>query len=481
MDENNDESASQDEVDSSSGNEVEPKLKYERLVNDVQGILQKEIVSYVAYDSKIICVGTEWGIVHLLDHQGNTIRNQHLKAHTVAVNQISIDTRGDFIATCSDDGKAYAYGLYTGEHAIELSIGRCVKSIAIDPYYYKLGAHRRIVTGDDRLMLHEKKLLASVKSTLLYEAVGKVQNIRWQDRFIAWACDVGVRVYDIISRTSLVLIKWNRTADVMPEKFPCCLNWKNNTTLLIGWVDTVRVCKIERRNSVIKDLPEFVVHPTVTFTTEYFVCGICPLDTTQLVILGYVKEKDEEGKSQRPRTCILQAEETKYVEMYEDKLSLYGFENCDCNDYQLECLTDENRFIIASRKDIVVASVYDCDERIEWLTEHKKFEKAMELVTINERYLQRNTMQLVGRKYIDHLMTQKVYSKAGELCSRILGNNKELWEYEVFKFARAGQLRAVSQYLPVTNEHKLDPQIYEMVRKRVKIRGEEDSQYELLF
>ncbi len=457
-------SEEQEDDSSSSTDEVEPKLKYERLSNDLQAILRKDAVSCVAFHPKIICIGTRWGLVHLLDHQGNTVHNEHLRPHTVAVNQISMDANGDFIATCSDDGNAYAYGLYTSEHVQELNNGRCVTSVAIDPLYHRLGTNRRFVTGDDRLMLHEKKSFPSrIKSTILYEAVGRVQNIKWQDRFIAWACDVGVRVFDIVSRTPLVLIKWNRSENIIPENYPCCLSWKDNITLLIGWVDTVRVCQIEKRNSIIRELPEFSVNPVSTFQIDYFVSGICPLDSSQLVILAYVKEKDEGGKALRPLMYILQAEDSKYVEVYTDNLSLRGFPDYVCNDYHFECLVDENRFIIASPKDVVVASIYDFDDRIEWLVEHDKFEEAMELVVTKERYLQRNNLLAIGRKYVDYLLSRKEFVKAAELCAKVLGSNKELWEIEVFKFAKAGQLRAVSQYLPIGPEYRLNKHIYEMV------------------
>lgn len=70
-----------------------------------------------------------------------------LQAHTVAVNQISIDRKGDFIASCSDDGKVYICGLYNGENNDNMSLGRLVKSIAIDPSYYKGGNNRKFITG----------------------------------------------------------------------------------------------------------------------------------------------------------------------------------------------------------------------------------------------------------------------------------------------------------------------------------------------
>jgi len=128
-------------------------------------------------------MGCTWGAIHLLDHQGNaalqdvnlqgrtgseaTVSPDEFKSslssgsqdayhkkvgsgvqgHSVAVNQISIDSNGDFIATCSDDGKVFVHGLYSTENNHSLSIGRLVKSIAIDPNYYKPGSGRRFVTG----------------------------------------------------------------------------------------------------------------------------------------------------------------------------------------------------------------------------------------------------------------------------------------------------------------------------------------------
>nr|XP_017034728.1 vacuolar protein sorting-associated protein 41 homolog isoform X3 [Drosophila kikkawai] len=52
---------------------------------------------------------------------------------------------------------------------------------------------------------------------------------------------------------------------------------------------------------------------------------------------------------------------------------------------------------------------------------------------------------------------------AARLCLRMLGNNKALWEEEVFKFVKCQRLRSVSAYLPTSEDCKLDPHVYEMV------------------
>ncbi|CAG2062815.1 unnamed protein product [Timema podura] len=445
--------------------EDEPKLKYVRMTNDLRNILTKDSASCIAVHPKLVCVGSRWGMIHILDHQGNNVRSTELRAHTVAVNQISIDLNGDFIASCSDDGKVFICGLYSAEESNTVVIGRLVKSVAIDPYYCKPGYGKRFITGDERLVLHEKTFLSRLKSTVLSEAEGSVQTIKWNGHFVAWASDIGVRVYDITAKHSLGLIKWNRNIDVSPEHFRCNLCWKTETTLLVGWVDTVRVCKIRKRSQLeinSRDDPEFVVQQVSMFKTDFYICGIGPLDSN-LVILGYGKELDTDGKAQRPQLYVIDAKDEDYVELSTDSLTLRGFQEYKCNDYHLECLIEENRFFIVSPKDVVAASPYDADDRLQWLMDHCKYEAALEAVTQFEgRDLKRHTLVEVGRAYLDHLLAKNKFDDAGKLCLKIYGNNKLLWKDDVFKFARVQQLRAVSKYLP-RGDNALDPHVYEMV------------------
>lgn len=92
-------------------------------------------------------MGSHWGVIHVLDHQGNSIEGKELKAHTVGVNQISIDENGEFIATCSDDGRVLVHSLFSKESNIHLILGRLVKTIALDPFYSKFSSNRRFITG----------------------------------------------------------------------------------------------------------------------------------------------------------------------------------------------------------------------------------------------------------------------------------------------------------------------------------------------
>lgn len=132
-----------------------------RLQNDVSEILEKHASSCLALHPKFVCIGTVWGSIHLLDHLGNKVRNaRSLKAHSVAVNCLDIDARGDFVASCSDDGIVRVCGFYKDDSDYDIQTGRLVKAVAIDPNYGKTGTGKRFITGEERLILHEKTFLS---------------------------------------------------------------------------------------------------------------------------------------------------------------------------------------------------------------------------------------------------------------------------------------------------------------------------------
>ncbi|XP_063361888.1 vacuolar protein sorting-associated protein 41 homolog [Cydia amplana] len=450
----------------------EPKLKYDRMGNDVQNILLKDAVSCICVHTKFICLGTQWGVIHLLDHEGNTVplsqdgKDKELQAHAIAVNRISVDLNGEYIASCSDDGKVLVYGLYTDDNAHNLNLGRVVKSVALDPCYFKSGSGRRFLTGDTKLTLYEKTFLNRLRSTVLCECEGHVQAVAWHERFVAWASEVGVRVYDLVARCSLGLIPWEKTSVDSIEDYRCNLLWSAPKTLMIGWVDTIRICVIRKRSQIelqTRDDTEYLVDPVYTFQTDYFISGLGPLEN-QLVLLGVPKECDAETmKAQRPVLAVADYKDCDFSEVSTDSLNIRGYEEYSCNDYYLDMLIEENRFFIVSPKDIVIASPYDIDDRVHWLTEHGRYEKAISVLEEVGGKTNKNSVMTVGVQYLDHLMSKHLYSEAAILCARICKSDKDMWEKQILKFAEVNQLRAVSAYVPKTPEKALSSHLYELI------------------
>lgn len=137
-----------------------------------------------------------------------------MKKHSVAVNAISIDPNGDLVASCSTDGSVHVSSLYSNDPCVTLNTGRHIRAVALDPEACNNTKRCRFITGDDRLTLHERSYtvlgLARLKSQHLCDSEGGVGAVEWSGQFVAWSSDVGVRVYDLKSKRSLGLIRWEK-------------------------------------------------------------------------------------------------------------------------------------------------------------------------------------------------------------------------------------------------------------------------------
>lgn len=443
--------------------EVEPKLKYRRISNDLAAILKKDAASCMAVNSKFIALGSHWGVISIMDHLGNNIKSKELVAHTTTVNQISIDENGDFIGSCSDDGRVIIHGLYSSDYNMNISFDCPVKAIALDPEYYKSGSGRRFIVGENKLILHEKTFMSRVKTTVLHEGDGMIRNIQWVKQFVAWASEFGVRIYDMNARRTISAIKREHNPNLRSELYRCNLRWKNDRCLLIGWADVVKVCEVKekpRLDAGSKDLPYFYVEITRMFTTDFFICGIAPYGNN-LVILSY--SRDDAPENNRPQLRIVEPFQDSFEEICTDVLSLRGFSEYRCNDYHLDCLAGEGSFFIVSPKDVVIAEPTTVEDHIIWLMDHSKFEEAMMAVReAGASNPSTPTLLQVGWAYLDHLLNLQKPDEAARLCVEVIGRDKSLWEEAVYKFARIHRLSALSPYLPRSNP-RLEPVVYEMV------------------
>lgn len=316
------------------------------------------------------------------------------------------------------------------------------------------------------MTLYEKTFLNRVRSTVVCECEGYVQAMAWHERWVAWASEVGVRIYDLAARCSLGLIQWEKSPDRNIEDYRCNLLWSAPNTLMIGWVDTIRICVIRKRSHIelqTRDVTEYLVDPIHTIATDYYISGLGPFND-QLVLLGVPKEPDPNtGKPYRPVLMVADYKDCEFCELSTDHLNIRGFDEYSCNDYHLDMLIEENRFFIVSPKDIVIACPNDIDDRVKWLTETGRFEKALTVLEQVGGKTTKNSVINVGEQYLDHLISEKLFDSAAVLCARICKNDKGLWESQILKFAEVNQLRAISPYIPKTPEKALSPHFYEMI------------------
>lgn len=456
-----------DSEEDSDDDDEEPKLKYQRLGASVTEILKDRAATCLAVAGKFLVLGTDWGNVHVLDTiSGNECKTY--QTHEARVNDISVDKYGDFIASCADDGKVCLRSLYTNEYQ-EMSFDRPVKAVALDPEFSKSKKRQFVVGGlAGELVLNEKGWFGNNTKKVLHAGEGPILTIKWRGIFIAWANDLGVKLFDTSTQQRISYIDRPKGSP-RPDLYKCRLAWKDDRTLLIGWADSVKVALVKDnavpRGQAGSALPSRYCELVAMFTTDFYISGLASFND-DLVLVAYVEEEIE-GDDGKPGVVEAERPELRITtlrneEICSDALSIRGFKAYQPNDYALEMLSDENFFYIVSPKDIVVAKPCDLDDHITWLHTRGEFEEAMKAAEGKEAQLRTHDMLTIRQKYLADLVGQGEYEKAAQNCPQILASDINLWEKWICTFARIKQLKAISHYIPVDNP-RLGANVYAMV------------------
>ncbi|KAH9947191.1 vacuolar protein sorting-associated protein 41 [Amylocystis lapponica] len=372
-------------------------------------------------------------MLHILDLAG-----QHLKsfeAHTASVSDISMDITAEFVASASIDGQVVIHSLSTPESST-FNLKRSLRTVALEPNFAK-SSTRAFVCGGmaGTLVLYEKGWLG-YKDSILHSGEGPIWQVRWRDRLIAWANDLGVKIYDTVSQTRITFI--DRPADSpRADLFKCTLQWQDDSTLLIAWADQIKVARIRARprsTTSAAGQPPFLVEITAVFQLDCMIAGIVPHPTpshiaepsttthssrpgtpasastappslprpalTAFLILAYTPPDislltGNEATSDRAEQARKAAErpDLRIVSrggelLSEDALGISGFERWACNDYVLVEVeagsvkaaagTGERYYVVMSPKDVVVVKPRDWRDHVAWLVERKRYEEALE-------------------------------------------------------------------------------------------------------
>lgn len=448
---------------------------YDRIKNEVSNIISKDAVSCVSVHSKFMAVGTHWGKIYILDHLGNKVQPDVLIANS-SVTQISIDYKGEFIASCSES-KAFIHGLMSNDHNLMLKFERKVEAIAIDPCFASPSSDRKLVTGDDRVVLHSRNFFNKyIRTEIGRPDGGPVRNIKWSGDFIAWATDSCVRVYDVGHKALIAVVKKDHDPRLRPEVYQCSLYFCNPRNLLIAWADSVKICQIKDRpkvqaspsTSFPDNQPDKYMEITSMFNLNFCVAGISSLDKDNIVVL--VVDKDTlETTGSTPQMLVIQPlESLEYIEVSSDILSPKGYRAYQCSDYHLESLTEDGLYFIVCPKDVILAKQREDDDHISWLLERKRFPAALEAIN-NSRNLRKYTLNQVGQQYMDFLIERgndEDIDAAAELSVTVCGKQKSSWD-QVFKtFDAIDRLQSLAPFLPnKSSDFVLSHECYEAVLK----------------
>lgn len=486
----------------------EPKLTYERILNDLSDITRTDTITSSCLHSKLFAIGTLYGRIHVFDHQGNKVNRHELCFHLKSVDSISIDERGEYLASCSSD-RLVVYGLCDGKPYFNMMPDKPLNVVAIDPYFHKPDGGRRFVAGDDRVVLYERGLLTRYKSTVLPSKEQKVKSISWYGQFIAWASDKYVQIFDVEQKAVITRFKKDSDIDYAGD-YTCQFSWKDKKTLLIGWSNTVRVCLIKERSremmneAQLRELPKKYVEIISMFETDFTILGLAPfndnlftlsihnqiprmrrfsqgtqsscnssltsaqssnlsLENSSINTTSNLTDTDQSDVSNnvdnliRPQIHVLETFPNTYNELSKDILTpngcltVYNKNVKKATSYSLMSLHSEGLYFIVCPKDIISAKPRDYDDHIDWLIQHSMLKECHQFAKDFSSELLRHSVREVEELYMNDLMekgTTEHFKEAALLCSSICGSDQESWEVAIKRFSEAHQLKHLLPYLP---------------------------------
>ncbi|KAJ7638224.1 vacuolar assembling protein VPS41 [Roridomyces roridus] len=484
-----DESGSEDESEEDEDDEgdEEPSLKYERIAGALPDLFKKDSASALCISKSSLALGTHGGFVHILDIAGN--RKKSYKPHMASVIDICMDETAEFVATASIDGQVV---IQSPGESYAFDLKRPMRSIALEPNFAKRTSRAFVCGGlAGNLLLYEKGWLGH-KETVLHLGEGPIWQVRWRGRLIAWANDLGVKIYDTVSQARITFI--DRPADSpRADLFKCTLHWQDDSTLLIAWADHIKVARVRARprtntTAASANLPPLLAEITLVLKLDCMIAGLVPHPPSSpadasppcYLILAYTppdtsfldemtedRSKQARKVAERPELRIISP---AGAELAADAISLTDFQHWGCNDYVLAQVggEDEGRcYVVLSPRDIIVAKRRDRRDHITWLVERKRYEEALAEVEKLEADGHSDSDDAVsaveiGQRYIQHLVNDGEFVNAARLTPKVCGHDAKRWEKWIFLFQQQKQLQAIIPYVP-TESPRLDHLVYEMI------------------
>ena len=398
------------------------------------------------------------------------------KKHLASITDISLDD--DFIATASMDGALpvilpLAYTHLPPGHVFVLSLTspetqdldmrRPVRTVALEPGFSQHTTRAFVCGGLSCALVHRERGWLGPRETVLHTGEGPIWQVRWRGRLIAWANDIGVKIYDTASRSRITFI--DRPADSpRADLFRCTLHWQDDATLLIAWADLIKVARVRARTTgpnASADAPSLFVEITAVFQLDCMAAGILPhpmpsgpsvvyddhrsvnsqqskthatRTLTSLLVLAYyppdtsiLRADDAPADTSTQKRKLADRPELRIIsrsgeELANDALSVAGYQSWQCNDYALAKVdgttpdTDaggDQCYVVLSPRDIVIARPRDARDHIAWLVERERYEEALEGIedlsrdSKDPRDEELNAVA-IGTKYVDYLVRQGV-------------------------------------------------------------------------
>ncbi|KAK1922178.1 hypothetical protein DB88DRAFT_497458 [Papiliotrema laurentii] len=458
---------------SDTADDDEPMLKYHKIKGHLSEILARDQASAIALGRRLIALGTQHGMVHILSYEGAKINSY--RPHSANVTSIRIDEEDQVVATASFEGRVLLRSLTSPEtHAFDYH--RPVSALALEPDFNKKSTKAFVCGGmAGKLVLQEKGWLG-YKEQVLHSGEGPIWAVEWRGNLIAWANDLGVKIYDTASGQRIGYVDRGLDAP-RAELYKCSLLWKDDSTLTIAWADHIKVVRIRNRSKdqIESGMPTLTIELTGIYQMDCMVSGIAILGD-RYVVLAYIVPDDGEEHDTPYRRLEAEPPEIRLIdkgeEIMADALELSNYRTKGCNHY---CLAKSGRpgeelFLVVSPSEVIEVRPRDEADHVTWLVDHERFEEAL---TAADAFKTSNGTSIdsrsIGAQYMRHLIAKDEFRRAALLASKVFAQDAKAWTDGIRLFAEHDKLEAILPEIP-TDTPRLEPAIYEEVLRTLLLR-----------
>lgn len=487
-------------------------LKYHRLQGKIPELLRQDNITTTCIEANSIILGTFEGYVHVISFIGEIIKS--FRPHDKPINNISVDSTGYTIASCSDNGTVVIYTLGDQEKEIvnfnEPVKAICLKNIGLDKNLTnnKEKKERSFIVGGNsgQLVYHRTSWFKKKDIVLFNGADSPVSIITWRENIVAWADATQVRLMDINTQSAICFLDCPHGVDI-EHPLPCCLFWESDCDLLIGWADSFRHLELHfgpkklKRNKSSKNKAEIVVdiRDTIAKTVyewqcDFLISGLSTLDADNVILLGYLPPDEEEINGLEYANNLNQPEiqirnRMSGIVVSSDVLPLYG-ELSSLGPWGFKMVTTYNylgntkdaqkwhlsdilncrgglrglapTIFILSPQDFVIGKVRDVNDHITIALKDCNLALAVNLAHNDRISLKNYIFHDILTLYIEDLLDTENYAKASSELSRLISNDVILWERWIYDFAKRKCLLFISSRIPF-DKPRLSTSVYEMV------------------
>ena len=451
------------ELEGEQGRRREPILKYQSLNFDqnIQDIFKRGSATSISTHDRFIAVGFTSGEIALFDFYGNCLQDTPKKVQSTRINQVSLDKDGEYFASCSEDGEVVVTGFSSSEkeHNITVDSKGPVTSVALDPGYAKPNSGRKILAAVENKVIFCEKGFWGFKQRELCQEEGTIRNIIWEGQFASWITHIGVHIFDMTTMTKVALIEKPEETETSNWR----ILWIDDSNFVVSFSSIIRTYSIKQTVATTsrfafvdsQSVIEYQVELVHEFTIHSEVFGIGMMD--KMMILLILRNNVPEIKMYNTQN--------DYKQAYSDPLNIRDYELLNSSNFFLVSITEEKQFFVFSPKDIILLEERDKDDKIDWYLDIDDWDTALTKARRWDKHLRRHSFLTIGMNYLDKLIDEEKFSKAGQLCETILGENKTLWETQIKRFEdfKPSQVKEIAPYLPYKKITRLDQEVYERI------------------